>query len=77
MAQIYEFKTADEKGLEQFFQQVTGDFEWALDTVFISHDKEGNLRVGVLSKEPERMEDTYIIGILEKAKISLILGEDD
>jgi hypothetical protein len=77
MAEIYEFKSQDEKGLEAFFSSMAADMEWAIDMVFIAHDKAGNIRVGVLSKEPERMEDTYVMGILDKAKISTFLGEED
>jgi hypothetical protein len=45
--------------------------------VFVSHDKEGNVVVGMLSKDPDRICNTMAVGILEQAKMSLILGDED
>jgi hypothetical protein len=77
MAKIYDFKSQDEKGLEAFFNQMAETFEWCQDMVFVSHDKEGNVVVGMLSKDPDRICNTMAVGILEQAKMSLILGDED
>lgn len=77
MAQIYNFKTLGDRDIDAFFKSLADTMEWSTDTVYIAHDKEGNVSVGIISKEPERLEDTYTIGILERAKMSIILGEED
>jgi hypothetical protein len=44
--------------------------------MFISH-QDGRVVVGMLSKDPDRINTTMSVGILETAKLSLLLGEDE
>lgn len=76
MSNVYKFKSADEKALEEFFEHVASTFEWCDSLVFVSHNKEGEVVVGMLSKDSENINDTMAVGILETAKLSLLLGDD-